>query len=238
MTITISSSLPDLITPDRAWPGESGGADVVATATPTVRHHQPNVALVFAPPLSTGLVPGKGDLYIADSQLYFFDAATPVCISIDYPSIGIHAISRGGDAVVGAHPHIYAQLDEAAIKVMGNVAVNADDDAGANEEETPELRLVPDDSAALDAMYQAMSACAALHPDPDADPNGMSDEEGSDDGWVYAADDPRELTELQQAALAHLDSVFEGPNPLGNLGGGSEKAQNPQFADADEDAQR
>ncbi|KAJ3154545.1 hypothetical protein HDU86_004674 [Geranomyces michiganensis] len=235
MTITISSSLPDLITPDRAWPGDSSSA--AATSIPTVRHHQPNVALVFAPPLSTGLVPGKGDLYITDCQLYFFDAATPVCVAIDYPSIGIHAISRGGDGVVGAHPHIYAQLDEAAIKVMGSNTAGDADDAGADDE-TPELRFVPDDSSALDAMYQAMSSCAALHPDPDADPNGTSDEEGSDNGWVYAADDPRELNELQQAALAHLDSVFEGPNPLGNLGRTTEKSSDHQFADAEDDAQR
>ncbi|TPX56627.1 hypothetical protein PhCBS80983_g04408 [Powellomyces hirtus] len=245
MTITITSQLPDLITPDHAWPGvlpsttDANGeatspttATTTANTTPTVRHCQRNVSLIFEPALSTGLLPGKGDLYITDSRIFFFNPTTSVCVGIDYPSIGIHAISRGGNEV-GNLAHIYGQLDSAAMQMNGSAEEDED------EEITPEFRLVPDDVAALDAIYQAISSCAALHPDPDADLDGQ-DESGD---WIYPSNDPEELNELQQAALAHLDSVFEGPNPLGNAGSTAWRpapSTRPadQFADADEDMQR
>lgn len=44
----------------------------------------------------------------------------------------------------------------------------------------------------VDAMFQAISSCAALHPDPDTE----DDQDGGD--WYYTADDPQELNELQQ----------------------------------------
>ena len=40
-----------------------------------------------------------------------------------------------------------------------------------------EVRLVPEDATALDAMFKAMSVCQELHPDPSADDSG-DDESG------------------------------------------------------------
>lgn len=56
------------------------------------------------------------------------------------------------------------------------------------------MKFLPDDTAALDAMYQAMSQCQALNPDPDAqqsdsdpeniflDADGDADDGNEDEG--------------------------------------------------------
>lgn len=74
MPVHISNQLPELITPDQAWSAEQAQsgemrADMVLDETPTpkVRHLQNNVTLLFDPPLGNGVVPGKGDLYIAET---------------------------------------------------------------------------------------------------------------------------------------------------------------------------
>ncbi|KAJ3021827.1 hypothetical protein HKX48_007710 [Thoreauomyces humboldtii] len=265
MPIYISKQLPEVITPNHSWPGTSTGAAptalnangeqaapstaaetrAAAAALPTVRHIQNNVTLLFSPALCTGLVPGKGELYVTDSRLFFYNQSIPACVAIDYPSIGIHAISRGGDTVAGQSAHIYAQLDQATVKADADVPANTQaTEPEEGEEDQQEFRLIPDDSAALDAMYQAISSCAALHPDP----NGQSDDEEEDAeggaGWMYSAEDAGDLNELQQAALQHLESVFVGPNPHDPFAGGpatppvAPAKQADQFADAEEDMQR
>lgn len=54
----------------------------------------------------------------------------------------------------------------------------------------------------------AMSECAALHPDEEF----MAEQEAYGEEEYYAdPSDEMELNEMQQAALAHLESVFEAP---------------------------
>lgn len=61
----------------------------------------------------------------------------------------------------------------------------------------------------VEGIYMAMSECAALHPDEEF----MAEQEAYDDEEFYAdPSDEAELNEMQQAALAHLESVFEQPN--------------------------
>lgn len=107
----------------------------------------------------------------------------------------------------------------------------------------------------VDAIFQALSDCAALHPDPDAE----ADEEDEEHEWITADSDPAELAALQQvllcickpsqnlivivvvqAAWEHSDSIHEGPHPprgpLSNPSNGPSGGD--QFADADEQLER
>lgn len=58
-----------------------------------------------------------------------------------------------------------------------------------------------------------MSECAALHPDEEF----MAEQEAYGEEEYYAdPSDEAELNEMQQAALAHLESVFEQPKMNGH----------------------
>ncbi|KAJ1562640.1 hypothetical protein HK405_009638 [Cladochytrium tenue] len=169
-------------------------------------------------------------------NLIFINAETKTTFSVDYPSILIHAIARAGSDPLEPRPCIYCQLDGLNVRAEGlpatsngggstpssngvgrgasNAALTGTGDTREDEDEfdddddgepTYEMRIVPDDSGALEAIFLALSECAALHPDMDVDPD-----DGDDDGWVYAEDDIGDLDEARQAALAHLDTVFEG----------------------------
>ncbi|KAL2916075.1 hypothetical protein HK105_204499 [Polyrhizophydium stewartii] len=189
-----------------------------------VHHEQDGVSIVFDPPLRAEPLPPKGRLFVAESQLIWFDAATSTNISIDYPTIVIHAISRTGDAVVKS-PSIYCQLstssfvDREGRHVESAPRANADPEGGDDLEEVAcELRIVPDDPTSLDPIYQAMTDCAAMHPDPDADEDmddyedGDDDEDGrfEDSEWVFDPEtaESLEFSEAGQAALDHIESVF------------------------------
>lgn len=70
----------------------------------------------------------------------------------------------------------------------------------------------------------AMSECAALHPDEEF----MAEQEDGDDQEFYAdPSDEAELNEMQQAALAHLESVFEQPPTM--------NGHKDEFEDVEED---
>jgi chloride channel, nucleotide-sensitive, 1A len=59
----------------------------------------------------------------------------------------------------------------------------------------------------VEALYNAMSQCAVLHPDADADGEEFEEEEE----WYANPSDEAELNEVQRAALDHLATVFQPP---------------------------
>ena len=62
----------------------------------------------------------------------------------------------------------------------------------------PPKSQVPDDKTKLDAMFAAMSQCAALHPDPvdgDGDEDDAEDEEEGEEDGVNGAGDAGEEEE-------------------------------------------
>ncbi|KAJ1637366.1 regulator of volume decrease after cellular swelling-domain-containing protein [Pavlovales sp. CCMP2436] len=97
-----------------------------------------------------------------------------------------------------------------------------DDDEGASAQ--AEVRFVPEDAGALEAIFRAMSECAALHPcDDEDDEDGEGDDgEGYDGGMgggMYASLAAGEmpagfitadtvLNASQQAMLDHFNSVL------------------------------
>lgn len=136
-------------------------------------------------------------------MLAFQSSTTGRAFQIEYPSITLHAISRGESG-----PFVYCQLDDSP-------EVAAD---GGDEDVLPmrELSLTPQpsDSRAspthisstprltltlVDPIFEALSVCASLHPDPqgsDEDEDGFIDLENSGDFEVFTGTEGEELSEV------------------------------------------
>lgn len=92
------------------------------------------------------------DIWVTSEKLILMRTSTSKAISIPYPSIALHAVSSSG---------LYLQL------VSTQDQIQSDEDV----ESTVEITLQPAVSEEasprpVDALYQALSACADLHPDP------------------------------------------------------------------------
>ena len=125
----------------------------------------------------------------AVSSVLAFISVTGRGFQVEYPSITLHAISR-----TESGPCIYCQLDETPI---GNQTDNDDDDVPMRElkiiPERVEARKFPLISAnsdypkayqlpcAVEPIFESMSGCAALHPDPE------DEADGDDDAFVDAS---------------------------------------------------
>lgn len=123
-----------------------------------VRLEEPGTQLVLG-----GAAAGPGKLFVTTQRLAWMpDAPGGQGFAIRYPDIVLHAVCRDADAYDA--PCIFCQLNSG----------DADDDmAGdAGDASASELRLVPANAAALDTIFEAMSACAELHPDAAADDDG------------------------------------------------------------------
>ncbi|XP_026194795.1 methylosome subunit pICln isoform X2 [Anabas testudineus] len=147
--------------------------------TDGVRHEQPETTAVM-----DGQRLGCGTLYVAETRLSWFDGSG-MGFSLEYPAIGLHAISRD----VSAYPqeHLYVMVNgklsdenEAEMTEKTEAAAAADDDEGDEDDDgssgggddgdegvITEIRFVPSDKGALESMFSAMCECQALHPDPE-----------------------------------------------------------------------
>ncbi|XP_076002573.1 methylosome subunit pICln [Genypterus blacodes] len=149
--------------------------------TEGVRHEQAETTAVL-----DGRRLGCGTLFVAETRLSWFDG-TGMGFFLEYPSIGLHAISR--DTSAFPQEHLYVMVngklgDENEAEMAPEE--DADDDEGEgsgceDDDEGPisEIRFVPSDKAALDSMFSAMCDCQALHPDPE-DEDSDNDFEGEE----------------------------------------------------------
>lgn len=141
--------------------------------------------------------------------------------SIEYPSIGIHAIST--DPSLSPRPCLLVQVSGDLLGVgadshsNGEMEAHDDDDETEedDEEKTTEIKFVPEDPSSLETLYSHMSRCQALHPDPD---DSISEEDEEDD---YEGEEDEEWDE-------------EGSKELPTGGGGDEPMDmgEGQFEDA------
>ncbi|KAF8907369.1 regulator of volume decrease after cellular swelling-domain-containing protein, partial [Gymnopilus junonius] len=175
---------------------------------PVIRHKEENVTISLDPPHEgfTNENALKGTLYVLTSVLVFMSNAG-TGFQVEYPAITLHAVSRGEFG-----PSIYCQLDETF--GVENGASTADDDAVTDMRE---LSIVPQNPGSLEAIFEALSQCASLHPDP------QDDEDDLDDAFVdvngstfetFSGDEDQELSEVGRAALAHLESIIYDPHNL------------------------
>lgn len=131
---------------------------------------------------------GRGTLYVAETSLSWLDGSG-MGFSLEYPTIGLHAISRD----LGTYPqeHLYVMVnaklsDENEAEMRENADDEEDEDAsdgdgGDDDEEgkITEIRFVPSDKTALEPMFSAMCECQAMHPDPE-DEDSENDFEGEE----------------------------------------------------------
>ncbi|KAJ7116350.1 regulator of volume decrease after cellular swelling-domain-containing protein [Mycena epipterygia] len=156
---------------------------------PVLRHKEENVSATLDPPLDgfSAQDSVQGTLYIIESVLVFM-STTGRGFQIEYPAITLHAVSRAE-----AGPSIYCQLDEHAGEAEG---------AASNDEmsDMRELSIVPQSAASLEPIFEALSRCAALHPDKatPSDDEEMDAFIDADSGGfeVFTGDGDQELSEV------------------------------------------
>ncbi|KAJ0022282.1 hypothetical protein NQD34_009772 [Periophthalmus magnuspinnatus] len=137
--------------------------------TEGVRHEQTDTTAVM-----DGQRLGCGTLYVAETRLSWFDGSG-LGFALEYPSIGLHAISR--DLSTYPQEHLYVMFNG---KLKENESEMPEDDSDSEEDRAiTEIRFVPTDKSALESMFSAMCDCQALHPDPD-DQDSDEDFEGDE----------------------------------------------------------
>ncbi|KAF9790279.1 regulator of volume decrease after cellular swelling-domain-containing protein [Thelephora terrestris] len=181
----IISALPPCVSPEEHKTLTSTTPESFASIPPVLRFEEPNVSVFFDPPLQD-LGPDdckRGRLYIIESVLAFM-SVTGRGFQIEYPSITLHAISRNESG-----SSIYCQLDETP---AGDLPAHEEDDTPMRE-----LKIVPERVEALEPIFESMSSCAALHPDPEdeLDMNGDTFVDPSN-FEVFNGDADQELSEV------------------------------------------
>ncbi|KAF8274783.1 regulator of volume decrease after cellular swelling-domain-containing protein [Lactarius quietus] len=169
-----------------------------ADIPPVLRHKVQDVSVAFDPPLDgfSGEDSARGTLYIIESVLAFQSSTTGRAFQIEYPSITLHAISRGESG-----PFVYCQLDDSPAEADGGAGADAREDVPRMRE----LSLTPQasESDSLEPIFEALSICASLHPDPlgsddeDADEDdAFIDIDNSTEFQVFTGEEGEELSEV------------------------------------------
>ncbi|KAF9000642.1 regulator of volume decrease after cellular swelling-domain-containing protein [Cyathus striatus] len=158
---------------------------------PVLRHKEENVTVSLDPAVEgfTETDAAQGTLYVLTSVLVYM-SSTGKGFQVEYPSITLHAISRGDS------PSIYCQLDEP--KADGDVMLDSED---AEEEELTDMRelsLIPSTPNSLESIFEALSQCASLHPDSDVEEDDFNEAFIDNDGSfeTFSGDEEEELSEV------------------------------------------
>lgn len=204
--VVVVDALPAYVSPDVHKEMVASTPASFSDIPPVLRHKEDNVSVKLDPALPefTAEDCANGSLYVIENLLIFM-SSTGKGLQVEYPSITLHAISRADNV-----PSIYCQLDESS---SDTTAVNEDEDIP----DMRELIITPKAAESLEPIFEALSYCASLHPDP-MDENDMDDD---DDAFIDADEnspfetfngtDGEELSEVGRAALAHLESIIYNP---------------------------
>eukprot|EP00300_Choanocystis_sp_HF-7_P001031 c10843_g1_i1.p1 GENE.c10843_g1_i1~~c10843_g1_i1.p1 ORF type:complete len:220 (+),score=55.41 c10843_g1_i1:28-660(+) len=163
-----------------------------------IRCEQPNVTLWFD---SNRLV-GTGALYITTQRILW---RGPIVYQFDYPGIVLHAISN--DITAFPTVCIYCQtLDfiDASIlpaKSSENGSAPHEDEADQDDEEegVNEIRFCPQDASTLQYLYNTITECSSMNPDPA--------ESEDDEGEMFANIDTSNLN-TPDAILTRLENIL------------------------------
>ncbi|KAJ2914071.1 hypothetical protein MD484_g6338, partial [Candolleomyces efflorescens] len=230
--VTLVDTIPAFVTQEEYSSLSASTPNSFNDLPAILKYKQENVSVDIQPPVDgfSNEDSASGILYVLTSVLAF-TSSTGRSFQVEYPSITLHAISRSGP-----RPSLYCQLDESedpdAVTSNGaqdtaNGAVNGDAD-GEPEDETEEegneaefsamreLNIIPTSAESLDAIFEALSQCASLHPDKFSDDEEDLDgdafmDDGSSPFEVFTGDGDEELSEVGKAALAHLESIIYDP---------------------------
>ncbi|THH00094.1 hypothetical protein EW026_g2392 [Hermanssonia centrifuga] len=171
-SIVLIDNLPKFISPDEHRVLVASTPASFSDIPPVLRHKEEDVSVTFDPAVEGFATEdgASGTLYVIESVLIFM-SVTGRGIQVEYPSITLHAISRAESG-----PSIYCQLAEQATS----------SEAQQEEDETQEMRelsINPRASISLEPIFEALSLCASLHPDP-ATASDMDDDD--DDAFIDA----------------------------------------------------
>ncbi|KAF9243557.1 regulator of volume decrease after cellular swelling-domain-containing protein [Melanogaster broomeanus] len=203
VSATIITHVPTFVSPEEHRNIVGSTPTSFNDIPPVLRHKEENVTVSLDPPLDefTAEDGAHGVLYVIESALVFM-SSTGRGFQVQYPAITLHAISRPD----GHNASIYCQLDETA---GGPLA----DEASEDLSDMRELSIVPQNYASLEPIFEAMSLCASLHPDPN-----MSEDDDPDDAFIstdqfetFDGEEGEELSDVGRAALAHLESIIYDP---------------------------
>ncbi|KAF0560698.1 hypothetical protein F8M41_001278 [Gigaspora margarita] len=236
MTVTLISTPPEVVTPEQLNQLQQNPPD--SGLMPQISHHiQQNVCVLITPPAFDAMI-GKGTLYVTESKLYFFSRDTNNGLAIDYPTIIMHAISR--QTIDGAGPCIYTQLDIDPSSLRGVNRSTENQNEDEDRDEMIEMKFIPDDTSSLEAIFEALSECAALYPDKEYMEEDSDNElygNGDNNEWITAApSDEQELSEVGNASRAYLDSIIDQSNLTEQQRTSPDTNENEEemFEDADE----
>ncbi|EIM91386.1 uncharacterized protein STEHIDRAFT_153030 [Stereum hirsutum FP-91666 SS1] len=221
--VTPITEVPSYISPEEHRTLTASTPASFTSIPPVLRHTETNVRVTFDPPLNPTIFgpddAREGTLYVIESALVFM-STTGKGFQITYPSITLHAILRSGEGPAS----IYCQLDETDYsQTPMTIAANG---AGEGEEEVTEmqemreLHIISSKPENLEPIFESLSYCASLHPDPnmseDEDDFGMGDEAFVDTAGfeTFNGTDGEELSEVGRAALEHLESIIYDPHEL------------------------
>ncbi|KAK4053994.1 hypothetical protein OIO90_003639 [Microbotryomycetes sp. JL221] len=185
MTITLISNAPPALDREGLAEITSSTPSSFENVAPYLRYKDEDCQIIVEPAFE-GFERGQGQLFVTEEALSFFSPETCKGISIPYPHITLHAISRTPISTsevsttnqTTQQPCIYCQVDEIVV----------DDNVDEVEGISREVMIVPKDPTTLDKLFDMISYCASLHPPPHAD-NPSSLFGGLDpDSLVYADD--------------------------------------------------
>ena len=139
---------------------------------------------------------GLGELVIAEDAFYWKN--DKVFLTVDYPSIIMHAIQKGENE--SERGFVYCQLSSSVlINESGELSNNKEEET---EQVTIEMKIIPESCSALTGIFNALSECAELHPDEEQF-------EFDDSEWITSENvDQFVASKEQLSALQHLDSLF------------------------------
>ncbi|PPQ85373.1 hypothetical protein CVT25_006404 [Psilocybe cyanescens] len=188
--VNLITALPNFVTQEEHTALVASTPNSFSDIPAVIKHKEENVTVTLDPPLENFSNENaiQGTLYVLTSALIFM-ATNGTGFSIEYPVITLHAVSRGESG-----PSIYCQLDESF--GTENAAAVADDDAVTDMRE---LTIVPQNAQSLETIFESLSLCASLHPDP------HDDEDDLDDAFVdlngspfetFNGDENEELSEV------------------------------------------
>ncbi|XP_018395138.1 PREDICTED: methylosome subunit pICln isoform X1 [Cyphomyrmex costatus] len=197
-----------------------------------IRHEEPNTTVYI-----NDREVGKGTFYVTESVLSWVDNDTQQGFSLEYPHISLHAVSR--DEQVHPRQCLYIMIDAKVDLPDMPLPLSENGSENDNDSVDPpitEMQFAPDNTNNLDLMFQAMSACQALHPDPqdsfsdvlvikeDIYEDAEEDYEGEYDEEVGAGDAPCILP-TEQMGTTHTGAEAEEAMDI----------EAGQFEDAEED---
>ena len=144
-----------------------------------VVHLEENVTVYFG-----DVSQGKGTLEINENVIEWKNDTKT--LKFNYLSISLHAISR--ETTKFPHQCIYCLVDSEP---------ETTEDNRDPENPVSEVRFVPEDNTSIQPIYDAITTCQELHPDPNEE---FSEEEGNEEEEMYE--------EMEENAPINLDGFY------------------------------